>query len=328
MQPYPIKFHPIFKEKVWGGRRLEELLEKDLPADKPIGESWEVSTVGGSESVIANGPLAGIKLNEALRRHSKTILGQLAGKYPQGEFPLLVKFVDAHDDLSVQVHPGGEDLKKPALRGGREKNEGWFVIYADRGARLVAGISGDLTKTGLERIAKTPEIEKALKYLPVKTGDAVFLKTGTVHAIGRGILLYEIQQPSDTTYRVWDYNRPGLDGKPRATHLKEALECIRFGARMPRKLRGRIMGRKPERIRYFDNIHFSLEMMSARGVFEWPYKSGFPRTATVLAGGMTLRGGFGEVRAGAGETVLIPADLKSLELKARVPLLVLVARPK
>ena len=217
---YPLTFHPIFKERIWGGRTLETLYQKRLPPDVPVGESWEVSDRPGDESVIANGPLAGRTLHSLMEERAGDIVGA-AGHAPGGRFPLLCKILDARDRLSLQVHPRSSALGEP-------KTEMWHIARADPGAQLYVGLKHGVSRADFERALHGGTVEECFHVIPVRTGDTMFLPSGRVHAIGAGLVIFEIQQNSDTTFRVYDWNRLGLDGKPRDLHVTESMQSIDF----------------------------------------------------------------------------------------------------
>ena len=220
---YPFIFRPIFKERVWGGRAIERLYGKKLPAGVPIGESWEISDRPGDASVIANGPLAGKDLRWLMENHERELLGK--AKSAKGRFPLLIKILDAQEKLSLQVHPPAH---KAAELKGEPKTEAWYIADAAPGAELYVGLKRGVTRAEFETKIKTGAVAECFHRVPVKTGDTMFLPSGRVHAIGAGLVIFEIQQNSDTTYRVFDWNRVGLDGKPRDLHVAESLASIDF----------------------------------------------------------------------------------------------------
>jgi len=221
---YPLTFQPIFKERVWGGREIERLYGKKLPPAKPIGESWEISDRPGDASVIANGPLAGKDLRWLMENHRAELLGQ--AKPASGDrFPLLCKILDAREKLSLQVHPPAD---RAAQLGGEPKTEMWFIAEAAPEAELYVGLKRGVTRAAFEKKIHDGSVAECFHHLPVKQGDAMFLPSGRVHAIGAGLVIFEIQQNSDTTYRVFDWNRVGLDGKPRELHIAESLASIDF----------------------------------------------------------------------------------------------------
>jgi mannose-6-phosphate isomerase len=219
----PLTFRPSFKERVWGARNLERLYGKKLPATAPIGESWEISDRPGDVSVIANGPLAGKDLHWLVENHRADLLGD--AKLEAGRFPLLIKLLDAQEKLSLQVHP---PAAKAAELKGDPKTEMWFIADAIPNAELYVGLKRGVTRADFERRVGDGSVAECFHRVPVKAGDAMFLPSGRVHAIGAGLVIFEIQQNSDTTYRVFDWNRVGLDGKPRELHVPQSLASIDF----------------------------------------------------------------------------------------------------
>jgi mannose-6-phosphate isomerase len=224
---YPIRFKEIYKEVVWGGSRLKTLLGKAIPGDK-TGESWEISDHGADTSVVAEGAYAGETLRTLREKYPVEILGTaLASKYKDC-FPLLLKFIDTDDTLSVQVHP--DDAYACAHEHGAcGKTEAWYIIHAEPGARLIKGLKAGTRKQDFKRLLAEGRVEECLNSFEAVPGDVIPIAAGTLHAIGKGILLAEIQQTSDLTYRVHDWGRMGLDGKPRQMHLEKALDVIHFG---------------------------------------------------------------------------------------------------
>lgn len=220
---YPLLFEPRFQERVWGGRQLEKLFGKKLPPGVPIGESWEVSDRADDESVIRNGPFEGRTLRWLIENHGQAVLGR---ELRLGErFPLLIKLLDASDTLSLQVHPPAHIA---AQLNGEPKTEMWYVAQAEPGAKLYAGLRRGVTQAEFERKINDGSVAECFHQLPVRAGDALFLPSGRVHAIGKGLVIFEIQQNSDTTFRVFDWNRKGLDGKPRQLHIADSLRSIDF----------------------------------------------------------------------------------------------------
>lgn len=227
----PLRFERHFVEKVWGGRRLAERPGIDLPDRMQVGETWEVVDREKENSRVAEGPFAGRTLHELMLEHGPAILGKNQGRR-DGRFPLLVKFLDASDDLSVQVHP--DDALAERLGDGSEgKTEAWYVVDVAEGGALYAGLDPKVTAEYFRSVADKREVEDTLVRHDVKAGDCVLITGGTVHAIGKGVTILEVQQNSDTTYRLWDWGRVGLDGKPRETHVEQGLVCTKFGAEPP-----------------------------------------------------------------------------------------------
>ncbi|GBF51009.1 putative phosphomannose isomerase type I [Leptospira ryugenii] len=219
--PSLLRFIPIYKEKIWGGRRLQASLKRNIPAGK-IGESWELSDYGDDQSRISNAD--SISFNALYKQFPKEVLGATFIDKP---FPLLVKIIDANDKLSVQVHPDDAyaETYDPSSSG---KKECWMVLSAEPGAELVVGFSRTLERNEYESLVLQNNGEEPLRRWKVKAGDVFLLEPGTIHAIGAGVLLLEVQQSSDSTYRVYDYGRLGDDGKPRSLHLKKALDVLNF----------------------------------------------------------------------------------------------------
>ena len=221
---YPIKFIPILKEKIWGGNKLTALLNK--ASKNNIGESWEISGVKDNVSVVSNGLLKGKSLKELITTFEGAILGHKVFKSFGNNFPLLFKFIDANKDLSVQLHPNDQLAKKQHNSFG--KNEMWYVLGIEEGAKLILGFSKQVDQEIYQKHLVENTLSEILQYKNVKKGDSFFIETGTVHAIGAGVVLAEIQQSSDITYRIYDYNRPGLDGKLRELHTDLAIDAINF----------------------------------------------------------------------------------------------------
>ncbi len=224
MKLYPLKFKPIYKKRIWGGQKLRTFFGKDLPRAEKIGESWELADLPDDKSVISNGELAGMTLNKAVRKYPKEITGDANFKLP---FPLLIKFLDAEDILSVQVHPDTETCRRTGK--GDPKTECWYIIDAIRGGFIYKGLKPGVTKEKFAAAIGRGTVEDLLQKVPVSPGECHFLPAGTAHSIGAGLLIAEIQTPSDTTYRVYDFNRVDGRGNPRQLHIEEALKSIHFG---------------------------------------------------------------------------------------------------
>jgi mannose-6-phosphate isomerase len=223
MDAYPLKSVPVFKQRIWGGQRLREVFGKDLPPGEKIGESWEMADLPEGRSTIGNGPLCGRTLGEVVRGHRDQIAG--TRDFPE-QFPLLIKLLDAQDVLSVQVHPDAETCRR--MGKGDPKTECWYVIQAEPGAVIYKGFRRGITRERFARAIEDGTAAELLAAVPVKPGECHFVPAGTVHGLGAGLLIAEIQTPSDTTYRVFDWNRADETGKPRQLHVAEALESIHF----------------------------------------------------------------------------------------------------
>lgn len=225
MNWYPLRFEPVLKSVIWGGKSLASYKGLDT-ALEGVGESWEVSAVSGSVSVVADGPLAGQSLNDLLAVDPVGLMGQAVFAMYGLQFPLLIKFIDAAADLSIQVHPN--DALAASRHQSFGKTEMWYVVSAKPGARLVSGFSKPITPEEYEQRIATNSIEEVLCYHPVQPGDVFYLPAGRVHAIGAGILLAEIQQSSNITYRLYDYNRKDAQGQTRELHTALAKDAIDY----------------------------------------------------------------------------------------------------
>ncbi|MBN1391617.1 MAG: class I mannose-6-phosphate isomerase [Sedimentisphaerales bacterium] len=225
MDSYPLKFKPIYKKRIWGGQKLREIFNKNIPPLEKIGESWELADLPEDKSVIANGELAGQTLNSAIQKYPKEITGF---QNFSGTFPLLIKFLDAEDILSVQVHPDSKTCQR--IGKGSPKTECWYIVSAVPDAVIYKGLKKGVTKRQFSKAIKEGSVAELLAKVPVEAGQCHFLPAGTAHSIGAGLLIAEIQTPSDTTYRVFDWNRVDETGKPRQLHIEEALESINFNA--------------------------------------------------------------------------------------------------
>lgn len=222
---YPLKFEPILKQTLWGGDKIIPFkhLNETLPN---VGESWEVSAVEGSESIVANGADKGYTLPEMVRKYKEELVGEANYARFGNKFPLLIKFIDAKLDLSIQVHPGDELAKKRHNSFG--KNEMWYVIAADKGAKLISGFAEEITPKEYKDRVHNGTFAEVLQTCAIEPGDVFYVPAGRVHGIGAGAFVAEIQQTSDITYRIFDYNRKDKDGKSRELHTSQAMDAINF----------------------------------------------------------------------------------------------------
>jgi mannose-6-phosphate isomerase len=225
MLNYPLKFQPILKEKIWGGNKLVELLHKETQKSR-VGESWEISDVEGDTSIVANGNLKGKSLRTLLKEYKGELMGEKAYKTFGNRFPLLIKFIDANTELSVQLHPNDRVAKERHNSFG--KTEMWYIMAADEHAEIIVGFKKNISKAEYLKQLNSGNITELLNFEQVKEGDAFFINPGKVHAIGAGVLLAEIQQTSDITYRIYDWDRTDADGKSRDLHTDLALDIIDF----------------------------------------------------------------------------------------------------
>ena len=223
---FPLR--PCYREAIWGGRGLDKHLNKALPPGKSIGESWELSAREGAASVVSEGPFGGWDLGRLTAEHGRELLGEAVYDRYRGEFPLLVKFLDACDDLSIQVHPDDRYARDEGL-GRFGKMEAWYVLRSD-GGRIVYGLEAHVSRQAFQEAVDAHRVEEVVRTFDVSAGDVVFMPPGTVHALGAGVIVYEVQQSSDLTFRIYDYDRPGPDGSSRELHVDRALDVITFGS--------------------------------------------------------------------------------------------------
>jgi mannose-6-phosphate isomerase len=289
----PLTFEPIFMERIWGGRRLESEFGKKLPAQKPIGESWEIVDRPEAQSIVRNGLLRGKTLHELWTQNRDEIFGDVPDA---PRFPLLLKLLDAHDKLSLQVHPPEKVAKR---LGGEPKTEFWYVAATNPGANLYIGFREAITRDQFEKTLRDGTAADYVHKIRVKPSDTVFLPAGRFHAVGAGNLLIEIQQNSDTTYRVFDWNRVDDQGKPRQLHVDQALQCIDFDDVRPGLLESE--GELLLRHDLFEIQKWNLDSpreIAARGQFA---------IACCLTGSLRCA----DVRLRRGEFFLIPALLRN-----------------
>lgn len=225
---YPMLLKPAFKDYIWGGTRLRDDFKKECDFDK-IAESWELSCHKDGASTIANGEYAGLTLSEYIEKCGKEVLGANCERFEN--FPVLIKLIDAKDNLSVQVHPDNEYAQR--VEGEYGKTEMWYVVDADEGASLLYGFKKEISKEEFKSRIENNTLLEVTNSVPVKKGDVFFIRSGTLHAIGKGILIAEIQQNSNTTYRIYDYGRVGKDGKPRELHINKALDVTKLSPAVP-----------------------------------------------------------------------------------------------
>jgi mannose-6-phosphate isomerase len=222
MDPDCLTFVPLYMERVWGGRKLAALFGRHLPVTNPIGESWELVDRADAQSIVSEGRLKGIALHELWLNHRSRIFGE---GYDYERFPLLIKILDASDALSVQVHP---PIHRTIELLDEPKSELWYFVDTDEGASVYVGLKHGTVREVFQSALANGTVERLLHRLPTRPGSFMFLPGGRLHAIGAGNVLFEVQQNSDATYRVFDWNRLGLDGKPRALHVEQSLQCIDF----------------------------------------------------------------------------------------------------
>jgi mannose-6-phosphate isomerase len=311
----PLRFEPIFKEKIWGGAALREKLNKNAPAGRPIGESWEVSGWGDSQTVVSSGEYMGLTLGELFALSPNDLVGDAArGK---NSFPLLFKFIDAQENLSIQVHPNSEQARAHGW-GERGKTEAWYVVDAVPNAKIAIGFNhGGVTRERAATAAGADRFESLLNFVPAKRGDTFFIPAGTVHAILGGVLIYEVQEESNTTLRLYDWNRRCSTGSLRELHIADALDIINFNE--DRTLTPKpVTVDKSETFVYetlCDNKKFVLSrygfLKSGDAAVETI--NGF-RVISITAGLMEIQANGHKVQLGLGQTVLIPSALENVRI--------------
>lgn len=311
---YPLLLKPHYDEKIWGGRRLATVLNKSLPDQVPVGESLE----SGNTAVVANGPLAGKPLAELARNLPDKLLGTRGrvASQPVGDFPLLVKFIDASSVLSIQVHP---DDQAAATLGKRGKTEAWHILDAEPGATLLTGLREGVTASQVNQAIADGSFDALLERCPVFPGDSLIVPAGAVHAIGGGILLYEIQETSDITFRLYDWGRVDASGRPRESHVDQALQIM-----VPGRTANKItpLALDASRMVLAACRYFTLERWVVEKTFTAPSTGGGSfRLLSCISGSCRLRTGNDVLSITCGETVLVPADLNDLTLEGDATLL-------
>ncbi len=312
----PLIFRPIFKPKIWGGRRLETLLGKHLGTDEPVGESWEVADLENDQSVVRDGPASGRTLGQLVSEWGRDLVGR--SPLFEGRFPLLIKFLDAHDHLSVQVHPDEAMARK--LGGSvRVKNEAWYVLHAEPEGCIYRGFADRVTREDYVHAIEKGSAAELLKHIPVKTGQCYYLPSGTIHALGAGVVVAEVQTPSDVTYRVYDWGRSDpATGVGRELHIEQALECIRFepddGSQQERSHVASVWT-TVTRVCTCDS--FIIEQVRMVEGVEQQIPTGELMIWIMLEGRAEIgyKGGGQVATFGPGETVLIPAGLGDATIK-------------
>ena len=295
----PLTFRPIFMERIWGGRKLAELFGKKLPANKRIGESWEIVDRPEAQSVVARGPLKGKTLHELWNESRLLIFGEVPNA---PRFPLLIKLLDAHEKLSLQVHPPEQVARK---LGGEPKTEFWYVAAADPGAELLLGFCKPSTRVQFENALREGTAADYVHKIRVKPGDAAFLPAGRLHAVSAGNLLIEVQQNSDTTYRVFDWNRRDDSGQPRQLHVKQAMASIDFKDVTPKLVRPK--GETLVRHELFEVQKWNLDSP----------REATPRGQFAVVCCVTGKLRCADVDLAPGEFFLVPARLQDRQLQPR-----------
>ena len=315
MKFYPLQFQPILKERIWGGTKLKSILNKPITSSI-TGESWELSTVDGDVSVIDNGKLAGKSLTDVIDQYPNEILGTRVFKNFGKQFPLLFKYLDAREDLSIQVHPNDELAK--ARHNSFGKTEMWYVMQADENSNLIVGFKKDSNAAEYVENLKNNTLLSILDTVPVEVGDVFFLETGTVHAIGAGLVIAEIQQTSDITYRLYDFDRVDAQGQTRELHIDLALDAINY-----KKIEAQKYYQKQENTanEMVDCNYFTTNYIPLSGVMK------FEKDGTSFHVYMCTEGTFSMGQDGVahqykkGDTILLPAAILSYQFVGNASIL-------
>ena len=309
---YPLKFKPIYKEKIWGGTKIKTILNKNISNLQNCGESWEISGVAGNISIVKNGFLKNNNLQEIIEIYMGDIVGDAVYEQFGHDFPLLIKFIDANDNLSVQVHPNDELAKKRHNAYG--KTEMWYIINAEKDAQLISGFNKEINKKIYLKHLKNNTLTEILNFEKVKTGDVFFIPAGRVHATGKGILLSEIQQTSDVTYRIFDWNRKDANGKSRKLHTDLALDALDFTHYKDYKTK--YTKKINESSNLIDFKYFTTNILEFDKEIEKDYNllDSFV-IYMCLEGSCSIRYNENdEIKITKGETVLLPAVLENIVL--------------
>jgi mannose-6-phosphate isomerase len=307
----PLKFMPLFKNKIWGGNKIHTILKHDFSPLPNCGELWAISGIPGNESVVSEGPLEGNTLNEVLEIYMSDLVGEDIYDTYENEFPLLIKFIDSNDWLSIQVHPDDELAAERGLESG--KTEMWYIIQADKGAQIIKGFSKETSKEEYQEHLKNNNLESLLNFATVKAGDAFYIDAKKIHALGPGILLTEIQQSSDTTYRIYDWDRKDSEGKSRQLHIKEALDSIDF-----HKEKGNAIhyhNHKNETQKIVEGKYFTTNILEFNNPLEKDYEEIISFVIYIITkGSFILKSNQGDMDLGIGDVVMLPATTKTVEL--------------
>lgn len=305
MEVYPLKFEPIYKEKIWGGRNLQRLFGRELPGDMPLGESWDLADLNEGVSIAANGPQAGRTLTYLTGKLGTDLLGG-AKPMDDGRFPLLLKLLDANDILSLQVHPDAEAVKK--IKDAALKTECWFVVESRDGA-IYKGLNEGVDPESFQAAIENDTVETCVRKIPCATGDFHYLPAGTVHALGAGLVVAEVQTPSDTTYRVTDW------GRGREIHVEKSMQCIHFGPASDAApgAGGDVL---------LETKFFTVARRQSEGAATTPLPPGRCSALMILSGAGEIRHD-GSVESAvsfrAGDTILLPAAMSNPLLASQEP---------
>lgn len=311
---YPLKFNPIFKERIWGGEKLSSLLGKKLPANTKIGESWELSAVNGDISLVSNGFLKGNDLKELIEVYMGDLVGEKVYEKFGDDFPLLIKLIDASDDLSIQVHPNDELAKERHNSFG--KTEMWYVVGSDPNSKIYVGFNQEVDKEKYVKNLENNTLADILNVEVSKKGDTFFIPSGRIHAIGRGNLIAEIQQTSDITYRMYDWGRVDDKGKPRELHTELAVDAIDYNFYDSYKTQYEAKANQSNTL--VDSPYFTTNLIkldAGKGLeTDYALLDSFV-IYMILEGEVEIEYADGKEYGKTGDTILLPASLEQIVLK-------------
>lgn len=307
---YPLRFKPIPVEKIWGGKYLTEKLNKPFSDKVKIGESWEISAVPGKISIVQNGSLVGKSLTELINNYKEDLLGKVVYSKFNSEFPLLIKFLDARKDLSIQVHPNDNLARKKGFQFG--KSEMWFILDAEHNSQLIRGFNKNVERNEFEKALQSNSANALYKYLSVSKNDTFYIPAGTLHNIGKGIVLAEIQQSSDITYRVDDFGRKDSDGNLRELHIEESLEAIDFKKNSDTSIK------HDEKAKIQDLVksdYFYTKLLQSKNSLFLNYSGSKSFKVLICVSGKgRIEGDFNTEFFSVGDTFLIPSRVENLQL--------------
>lgn len=316
MKLYPLSFTPILKERIWGGTKLQTVLNKSS-LSKNMGESWELSAVSDDISVVNNGAAKGKTLTELIDLFPEELLGEKVLSKFGKQFPLLFKFIDAKEDLSIQVHPNDQLAK--ARHNSFGKTEMWYVMQADENARLIVGFKNSSNQKEYISHLQQGTLLDLLEAYPVQTGDVFYLETGTIHAIGAGVLLAEIQQTSDITYRLYDWGRVDANGEARELHTDLALEAINYNTTKSKITYDNIVENKS--VTVVDSVYFKTNYLQLSSSYSWIKKEDAFTVFMCVEGKCSLTCDGEQFSLVKGQTILIPASITHFVLEGSATLL-------
>jgi mannose-6-phosphate isomerase len=316
MKPYPLLFQPEFKERVWGGRALEQF-GFDVPEGQ-IGEGWMIGDHTNGTTRVINGPWAGLGLDQIREQFGREVFGEKGFSARTGRFPLLIKLLDCQDDLSVQVHPDDHYAQLP--KGELGKTEMWYVLDAKPGAKIIYGLREGIDRQSLADAITNNRIMDTLQEVSVSIGDSFYIPAGTVHALCAGVLVAEIQQNSDTTYRLYDYNRPGLDGKKRELHIEHSLNAIAYEGSGASQMTTELATAK-EWLTLAQSPFFITEKGNVDGTWSLHTSGDSFMIHMVCSGNGQLIWNEGSIGLRPGTTVLVPANLNNYTLEGALTVL-------